>query len=136
MGRVANAGSVALRCRTCDQSPALLPLERQPCPGAQARKEGGDGERPHSPTLARLRPCLLAVIPVLARAPDEALVAPLASWALGLGEGLLEGVLLGVHLVVQEVSRQLRPVPDLNLCGGPSRVTHSLGYPHSRGTLP
>lgn len=59
----------------------------------------------------------LAVIPILARASDEALVAPLASRALGLGEGLLEGVLLGVHLVIEELGRQLCPIANFNLNG-------------------
>ena len=58
----------------------------------------------------------LAVVPILAGATDEALVAPLAPGALGLGEGLLEGMLLGVHLVIEEAGRQLRPVANLNLC--------------------
>lgn len=59
----------------------------------------------------------LAVIPILAGATDEALVAPLAPWALGLGEGLLEGVLFGVHLVVEELGRQFRPIANLDLHG-------------------
>lgn len=94
----------------------------------------------HSPTVhmpGQLRSGHLAVIPVLARTTDEALVAPLAPWALGLGEGLLEGVLFGVHLVVEELGCQLRPISNLNLHGarqwsGGGPLTHTtLGHLHS-----
>lgn len=68
-------------------------------------------------TCGRPYSSLLAVIPIFARATDEALMAPLAPWALGLGEGLLEGVLLGVHLVVEELRCQLCPIANLNLHG-------------------
>lgn len=77
------------------------------------------------------RPSLLAVIPVLTRAADEALVAPFAPRALGLGEGLLEGVLLGVHLVIQELGRQLCPVPNLDLCGARQPSPHRWGPRHT-----
>lgn len=66
----------------------------------------------------------LAVISILAGAPDEALMTPLAPRALGLGEGLLEGMLLGVHLVVEELGCQLCPITNLDLCG--SRQKPSL----------
>lgn len=51
-------------------------------------------------------------------------MTPLAPRALGLGEGLLEGMLLGVHLVVEELGRQLCPITNLDLCG--SRQKPSL----------
>lgn len=66
----------------------------------------------------------LAVISILAGTPDEALMTPLAPRALGLGEGLLEGMLLGVHLVVEELGCQLCSITNLHLCGSrqkPSR---------------
>lgn len=46
---------------------------------------------------------------------DDAAVAPLAAGAAGLGEGLLVCVLLGMHLVVQEVAGELVAVLDLQL---------------------
>lgn len=42
-------------------------------------------------------------------------MAPLASRAFGLGECLLEGVLLGMHLIIEELGGELRPIADLNL---------------------
>lgn len=77
----------------------------------------GVGAAPQFHTPAGLRSRHLAVVPILARATDEALVTPLALGAPGLGEGPLGEVLLGVHLVVEEVSRQLRPITNLDLCG-------------------
>lgn len=76
---------------------------------------GTHGPTVHMPTW--LRSGHLAVVPILAGATDEALVAPLAPWALGLGEGLLEGMLFGVHLIIEELSCQLRPIANLNLHG-------------------
>lgn len=87
----------------------------------------GRREVTSSEAAAWRRPHLLAVVPVLAGATDEALVAPLASGALRLGEGLLEGMLLGVHLVVQELGRQLRPIVDLNLRGARQWSPHRWG---------
>lgn len=57
----------------------------------------------------------LTVLAILARALDQPLLSPLAHGPLGLGKGLFEGVLLGVHLLVQELCRQLRAVVDLDL---------------------
>lgn len=98
------------------------------------------GWQPCSPCA---RPCSqsrhLTVFPVFPGAPDEALVAPLAPGAFGLGERLLEGMLLGMYLVIEELGCQLCPIADLNLHGarqksplypGPNTY-HSQGNPTS-----
>lgn len=96
---------------------SALPPCSQHLPGAQAGKEGGTGSRGRQPQSTRQPAfvCRLAVISILTRAPDEALVASLPPRALGLGEGLLEGMLLGVDLIIEELSRQLCPIANLNL---------------------
>jgi hypothetical protein len=118
--RSQSAGPVALGSCKCVQPPALQ-LHRKyfPEPKLERKEEHeqlGSSSTVHTPP-AWLQPRLLAVILILSWAPDEALVAPLAPWALGLGKGLLEGVLLGVHLIVEEFGRQLCPVANLNLHG-------------------
>lgn len=95
---------------------------------AQAGEEGSAEVAGWQPCSPHAWPCSqsrhLAVISIFAGAPDEALMAPLAPRALGLGEGLLEGMLLGMHLIIEELSRQLCPITNLDLCG--SRQKPSL----------
>lgn len=66
----------------------------------------------HHPSLP---PLDLTVLAVLSWPFDQPLLSPFPHRPLGLGEGLLEGVLLGVHLVIQELCCQLSAVIDLNL---------------------
>lgn len=54
------------------------------------------------------------LILLLCGGPCDAAAPPLP-WPFGLGEGLLVCVLLGMHLLVQEVTGQLVPVVDLQL---------------------
>lgn len=108
---------------------------------AQAGEEGSPGVAGWQPCSPCARPCSqsrhLAVFPVLPGAPDEALVAPLAPRASGLGECLLEGMLLRMDLIIEELGRQLCSIADLNLHGsrlksplyrGPN-THHSWGTP-------
>lgn len=66
------------------------------------------------------RPVLrdLTVLAVLARPLDQPLLSPFPHRPLGLGKGLLEGMLLGVHLLVEELRRQLSSIVDLYLHPG------------------
>ena len=57
----------------------------------------------------------LVVFPALRCRPSDASGPPLACRALGLGEGLLVRMLLGVHLFVQEVWGQLVTIVNLQL---------------------
>lgn len=85
------------------------------------------------------RPVLrdLTVLAVLARPLNQPLLSPFPHGPLGLGEGLLEGVLLGVHLLVEELRCQLGSIVDLDLRpgaanGGVSGVsTPTFGAPNS-----
>lgn len=63
------------------------------------------------------RGCGLIVIP-LPWCPCDAVAASLPCWTLGLGEGLLVGVLLGVNLFIEEVRRQLIAIINLQLRRG------------------
>lgn len=70
----------------------------------------------------------LTVLAVLVWPLDQPLLSPFPHGPLGLGEGLLEGVLLGVHLLVEELRRQLGAIINLDLRpGAASRVSSSLG---------
>lgn len=60
----------------------------------------------------------LTVLAVLAWPLDQPLLSPFAHRPLGLGKGLLEGMLLGVHLLVEELRRQLGSIVDLDLHPG------------------
>lgn len=60
----------------------------------------------------------LTVLAVLPRPLDQPLLSPFAHGPLGLGKGLLEGVLLGVHLLIEELRRQLSSIIDLDLHPG------------------
>lgn len=136
-----------------EAGPQIWSATCPPCPTgkqflrAQAGEEGSPGVAEWQPCSPRARPCSqsrhLAVFPVLPGAPDEALVAPLAPGAFGLGERLLERVLLGMYLVIEELGCQLCSIADLNLHGsrqksplypGPNTY-HSQGNPTSGVTL-
>lgn len=75
---------------------------------AQAGEEVSPGVAGWQPCSPCAGPCSqsrhLAVFPILPGASDEALVAPLAPRAFGLGECLLEGMLLGMYLIIEELS--------------------------------
>lgn len=57
----------------------------------------------------------LTVLAVLSWPFDQPLLSPFPHGPFGLGKGLLEGVLFRVHLIIQELCRQLSAVVDLNL---------------------
>lgn len=58
--------------------------------------------------------CLIISI-ILSRGPGDPADAPLAGGAFGLGERLLVGMLLGVHLLIQKVWSQLVSIVYLHL---------------------
>lgn len=49
-------------------------------------------------------------------------MATLASRAFGLGKGLLEGMLLGMYLLVEELGCQLCPITNLDLPGSRQKL--------------
>merc|ERR1712002_308995 len=51
----------------------------------------------------------------LCRWSGDAATAPLPSWAFGLGKGLLVCMLLGMHLLIHEVTGQFIPIINLQL---------------------
>lgn len=88
--------------------------------GLEAGKRQGGMLSIHHPSLPHPH---LTVLAVLSWPFDQPLLSPFPYRPFGLGKGLLEGVLLGVHLVIQELCRQLSAVVDLNLHTETGRVT-------------